>query len=64
MDEMLELYKGQLSYADLFKNLSYREALYLRDARVDRLKKEREEMERERKELEAKQRREAILNRK
>jgi len=46
---MLELFKGQIPLDELKHNLSYKEALLLRDARVERLNKEREELERERK---------------
>lgn len=61
MDEMLELFKGQLSYSDLFRGLTYREANYIRGVRIERLKKEREEIEKERKAMESRQRRESIL---
>lgn len=61
MDEMLELFKGQLSYSDLFIGLTYREANYIRGVRIERLKKEREEIEKERKAMESRQRRESIL---
>lgn len=40
---MLELFKGQLSLDDIRKNMSYREALLLREVRVERLKEEAKE---------------------
>jgi hypothetical protein len=46
---MLELFKGQLDFDDIKYNMPYKEALLLRDVRVERLKKEREELEKERK---------------
>jgi hypothetical protein len=49
---MLELYKGQIAINDIKYNMSYKEALLLREVRVNRLQKEREEIERER-EIEA-----------
>jgi F0F1-type ATP synthase epsilon subunit len=48
LDEMLELFKGQLTYEELTTKLTYKEALTLRDVRVERLQKEREELEKER----------------
>lgn len=55
---MLELFKGQIPLDTLKYELSYKESLQLRDARVDRLKKEREEMEKERQAELSKQKRE------
>lgn len=56
-DEMLELFKGQLSYEEL-KELSHKEAISLREARIRRLEIERDELERERERETAKQERE------
>lgn len=56
---MLEIFNGQLSINDLKHNLVYKEALMLRDIRLERRKKEREEIESERQREEERQRREA-----
>ena len=48
LDEMLELFKGQLSLDDLKYKLTYKESVSLRNVRVERLKKEKEELEKER----------------
>jgi len=45
---MLELFKGQLDIDYIKYGMSYKEALLLRDTRVERLKKEREEIEKDR----------------
>jgi len=45
---MLELFKGQLDTDYIKYGMSYKEALLLRDTRVKRLKKEKEEIEKER----------------
>lgn len=58
---MLELYKGQISLDDLQYSRSYKEALLLRESRVQRYKKERDEAEREREREAAKQTRNTIL---
>ena len=55
---MLELFKGQIPLETLKYGMSYKEALQLRDARIKRLKKEREEMEKERQAEAARQKRE------
>ncbi|MMZ42259.1 hypothetical protein D3C75_1139360 [compost metagenome] len=57
---MVELYKGSAPLDYIMNDLTYKEALLLRKVRVDRLKKERDEMEAERKRQEAQQRRDAI----
>jgi hypothetical protein len=59
---MLELFKGQLSFDDIKYNMPYKEALLLRDVRVERLKKEREDLDRERQAEAARQQREAARN--
>jgi hypothetical protein len=48
LDEMLELYKGQLTYDEIKNKLVYKEAIALRQVRIDRLEKERKELEKER----------------
>jgi len=45
---MLELFKGQLDIEYIKYGMSYKETLLLRDTRIKRLKKEREEIEKER----------------
>lgn len=42
IDEFLDLYKNQIPLNDLKYNIPYREAIMLRDIRVDRLRKERD----------------------
>jgi hypothetical protein len=45
---MLELFKGQLDFDHIKYKMPYKEALLLRDVRIERLKKEREDLEKER----------------
>lgn len=45
---MLELYKGQISLNEIKYEMPYKEALLLREVRVERLKNEREQLEKER----------------
>lgn len=47
------LFKGEISYEKLFEEMSYKELLSIRDARIKRLVKEREEQEKINKEMEA-----------
>lgn len=49
MDELLELFKGQLSY-DHFEKFSYRELDMLKTARIKRFEREKEREEQRRKE--------------
>lgn len=49
MDELLELFKGQLSF-EHFDKLTYRELDLLKNARVSRLERERKKDEERRKE--------------
>lgn len=49
---MMELFKGQVSMDYLFHTLTYKEALLLREARLERLKREKEELENERRKSE------------
>jgi hypothetical protein len=46
---MLELYKGQLTFDEIKHDMPYKEALMLREVRIERLKAEREQIESERK---------------
>jgi hypothetical protein len=59
---MLELFKGQLTYDDIKYKMVYKEALALRQTRIDRLEKERKEIEKERAEENAKIQREQARN--
>jgi hypothetical protein len=45
---MLELFKGQMTLEEIQYKLPYKEALLLRDVRIERLKAERDELDRER----------------
>ena len=58
---MLELYKGQAELNDFKTNMPYKEAILLREARIQRYKKEKEEAEKEREREAAKQARDRIL---
>ena len=40
---MLALFKGELSYEDITRGMTYKELLALKDARIDKLKREAEE---------------------
>lgn len=42
---MLALFKGELSYTDITRNMSFKEMMALRDARVKRLLDEKKEAE-------------------
>lgn len=59
---MLELFKGQLTLEEIQYKMPYKEALLLRDVRIERLKAEREEMEKERQAEADRQAREAARN--
>lgn len=43
IEEFLDLFKGQITVYDLKHNLTYKEAIFLRNSRIDRLNKEAEE---------------------
>lgn len=58
---MLTLFKDELSYNDIMYGMSYRSMMSLRDARVARLTKEKEELDREREKLESERIRRQIL---
>lgn len=45
---MMELYKGQLSLDEVRHELSYKELLLLKQVRIERLEREREEIEKQR----------------
>jgi hypothetical protein len=45
---MLALFKGELSYKEFTRGMSYKEMLALRDARVDQLLEERKKSEEDR----------------
>ena len=47
ISEVLTLFKGELSFNDIMRNMTYKDMIALRDARVDQLIKEREESEKE-----------------
>lgn len=49
---MLDMFKGQISISDL-KTLSYKEAIFIRDARIDKLLKEKEAIDKGDKEAKA-----------
>lgn len=59
---MLELYKGQLDVDSIMHNKPYKEVLLLRDVRIERLKREKDELEKERAEEAKKQAAEAARN--
>lgn len=59
---MLELFKNQIPFKTLKYELSYKEALLMRDTRIKRLEKEKEELEKERQAEAAKQKREQARN--
>lgn len=42
---MLALFKGELSYNDIMRGMVYKDMIALRDARVDKIIKERDEQE-------------------
>lgn len=45
---MLEIFKGQISPDHIMYKFTYKQALSMRETRLSRLKKERDEMEKER----------------
>ena len=51
IDETLTLFKGELTLYDICHVLSYKMIIELRDARLERLAKEKEEMEAESKKM-------------
>jgi hypothetical protein len=59
---MLELFKGQMTLEEIQYKLPYKEALLLRDVRIERLKSERDELDKERQAEANRQAREAARN--
>lgn len=51
-DEILEIFKGQASEEYLFHTLTFKELSLLKECRLERLDREKEEMEKERKKME------------
>lgn len=58
---MLALFKGELSYTEIMWGMPYSHLIYLRDARVEQLVKEKEAMEKEREKIERDKIRNTIL---
>ena len=50
---MLTLFKGQLSYHEFMREMTYKDMIALRDARIDQLLEEQEKAEKELKEKES-----------
>ena len=50
---MLTLFKGQLSYNEFMREMTYKDMIALRDARIDQLLEEQEKAEKELKEKES-----------
>ena len=50
---MLTLFKGQLSYHEFMREMTYKDMIALRDARIDQLLEEQERAEKELKEKES-----------
>ena len=60
---MLTLFKGELSYHEFMREMTYRDMLALRDARIEQLLEEREASKREAEEMRRANARNAILAR-
>lgn len=60
---MLTLFKGELSYHEFMREMTYRDMLALRDARIEQLLEEREASKREAEEMRRENARNAILAR-
>ena len=60
---MLALFKGELSYHEFMREMTYRDMLALRDARIEQLLEEREASKREAEEMRRENARNAILAR-
>ena len=60
---MLTLFKGELSYHEFMREMTYRDMLALRDARIEQLLEEREASRREAEEMRRENTRNAILAR-
>ena len=50
---MLTLFKGQLSYNEFMREMTYKDMIALRDARIDQLLEEQQRAEKELKERES-----------
>ena len=59
---MLALFKGELSYNDITRNMVYKTMMSLRDARVEQLTNQRKEMEKEKEEAERAKIRNTLLS--
>ena len=59
---MLALFKGELSYTDITRNMVYKTMMSLRDARVEQLTNQRKEMEKEKEEAERAKIRNTLLS--
>ena len=60
---MLTLFKGELSYHEFMREMTHRDMLALRDARIEQLLEEREASKREAEEMRRENARNAILAR-
>lgn len=59
---MLALFKGELSYEDITRRMTYKHMMSLRDARVEQLMNEKKDLEKERQEAERMKIRNTLLN--
>lgn len=59
---MLALFKGELSYHEFMREMTYKEMMSLRDARVEQLTNERKSFEQDRQEAERKRIRDQLLS--
>lgn len=59
---MLTLFKGELSYEDITRKMTYRHMMSLRDVRVEQLINEKKDLEKERQEAERNKIRNTLLN--
>ena len=58
---MLALFKGELSYSEFMYNMTYKEMIALRDARVNQLLEEKKQSEKEMKQQQSNDIRNSIL---
>ena len=58
---MLALFKGELSYSEFMYNMTYKEMIALRDARVNQLLQEKKQSEKEMKQQQSNDIRNSIL---
>ena len=59
---MLQLFRGELSYTDITRGMVYKDMISLRDVRVERLAKDRENSEKQRKDNDSQRIRETLLS--